>query len=68
MNFCFFYYIVKTMCKQQKKKNLEKKKKKLLHRLKTSLISIRNKIILQQVVSVSATKVVVLYMITAVLK
>ena len=67
MNFCFFYYIVKTMCKQQKKKNLEKKQKKLLHRLKTSLISIRNNIILQQV-SVSATKVVVLYMITAVLK
>ena len=56
------------MCKQQKKKNLEKKQKNLLHRLKTSLISIRNNIILQQVVSVSATKVVVLYMITAVLK
>ena len=68
MNFCFFYYIVKTMCKQQKKENLEKKQKKLLHRLKTSLISIRNNIILQQVVSVSATKVVVLYMKTAVLK
>ena len=68
MNFCFFYYIVKTMCKHQKKENLEKKQKKLLHRLKTSLISIRNNIILQQVVSVSATKVVVLYMITAVLK
>ena len=56
------------MCKHQKKKNLEKKQKKLLHRLKTSLISIRNNIILQQVVSVSATKVVVLYMKTAVLK
>ena len=56
------------MCKHQKKENLEKKQKKLLHRLKTSLISIRNNIILQQVVSVSATKVVVLYMKTAVLK